>query len=230
MNRLILAALAFAIPAAADAAERRYTVTDFDRVQIEGPFVVTLATGKVGSARATGSNEAIERVSIDVQGRTLRIRPNRSAWGGYPNAGAGPLKIDLATHDLVGVAVTGSGSLALDRARAMRFDIAVSGSAQVTAGVVEADSLVLGLLGSGRIVIGGKAKTLRATIQGSGDLDAGALSVDDADLNADTAGKIGIAVRRSAKVTATGPGPVEIFGSPACTVSVLGSGPVICGR
>ena len=45
MNRIMLAALAITVAAPAQAAERRYTVTDFDRVRVDGPFVVTLATG-----------------------------------------------------------------------------------------------------------------------------------------------------------------------------------------
>lgn len=225
----MLACLALAASSAASAAERRYTVTDFDRVQVDGPFQVTVTTGTSGSAVATGSNEAIERVSIDVQGRVLRVRPNRSAWGGYPGEGAGALAIALATHDLRGASVTGSGSIAIDRARAMRFDVGVSGSGHVTLGTVEADRLNLGLVGSGRITIGGKAKTLRATVRGNGDLEAGALSVEDADLQADTAGTIDLAVKRTAKIVATGAGDVTITGAPACTVQARGSGRVSCG-
>jgi hypothetical protein len=230
MTRLILAALALAAAAPLHAAERRYTVTDFDRVQIDGPFVVRLSTGKPSSATAEGSDEAIERVSIDVQGRTLRIRPNRSAWGGYPGEAAGPLAIALTTHDLRGVSLTGSGSLTVDKAEAMRFDVAVSGSGGVTLGQVQADILVLGLLGSGRIAIGGRAETLRATVQGSGDLDAGALSVENAEINSDTAGSVEVAVSETAKVTATGPGDTRVDGSPTCTVQALGAGRVMCGK
>ena len=229
MTRLIIAALILAASVPVHAAERRYTVTDFDRIQVDGPFVVTVSTGKAPSATAEGSHTAIDRVSIDVQGRTLRVRPNRSAWGGYPGDDTGPLAIALTAHDLRGVSLTGSGTLTVDKAAAMRFDVAVSGSGGITLGQVEADNLVLGLLGSGRIVIGGKAETLRATIQGSGDLDAGALSVEDAEINSDTAGSIEVTVRETAKVTSTGPGDTHLAGSAACTVKALGAGRVVCG-
>src|SRR5690349_20556352 len=79
-----LALLAFAAAAPAAAAERHYSITDFDRVQVDGPYRVTLATGRSSAARAEGSTEALDHVSIDVQGGILRIRRNRSAWGGYP--------------------------------------------------------------------------------------------------------------------------------------------------
>lgn len=226
---LALAALALALAVPGLAAERRHTVTDYDRILVEGPFEVRLATGRAPSALVSGSAQAIENVSIDVQGRTLRIRPNRSAWGGYPGEGAGGVIISLSAHDLRGATVTGSASLAIDKAKAMRFDAGLSGSGSLSVGTVEADTLVVGLAGSGRIAIGGRAKILRASVQGSGDLDAAALAVEDAELQADTSGRIALAAKRTARVTATGPGEIDITGPAACTVKATGSGRVRCG-
>ncbi|MFN3387949.1 MAG: GIN domain-containing protein [Allosphingosinicella sp.] len=234
MNRIIAAALsiaaalAAALPAAA--AERRYSVTDYDRVEVEGPYRVTLATGRPSGVVATGSQQALERVSIEVQGRTLRIRANRSAWGGYPGDPVGPVEIAASTRDLRAALVVGSGSLAVDKARGLRLDLSVSGSGQMAVGQVQADNLVVGLLGSGRIALGGAAKTMRATIQGSGDLDAAALGVEDLTLTADTAGTIAVRAARAARVTAIGAGDVRIDGKAACTLSGPAAATVACGR
>jgi hypothetical protein len=95
---------------------------------------------------------------------------------------------------------------------------------------VEADSLFLNLMGSGRLGVAGKAKSGRAELHGSGSLDAEGLSVDDAQIVADTAGTIRMAVVRSAKVSSSASGDVELIGKPACTVKALGSGQVRCGR
>jgi hypothetical protein len=232
MSRIMLAAFLclawLAAPAAA--AERRYTVTDFDRIEVSGPFVVAVVTGRGSSALASGANGALDRLSIDVQGKTLRVRPNRSAWGGYPGEASGPLKIVLTTQSLRGASVSGSGSLTIDKAKAMRFDAAVSGTGNISLGSVEADMLAVGLLGSGSVKMAGKAKSLRATIQGSGSFDGEALLVEDAQINSDTAGQIGASVRRAATVTSTGTGDTRIFGSPACTVKQLGAGQVFCGK
>lgn len=224
---LAFVALAAAAPPAA-AAERRYSVTDFDRVQIDGPYQVTLMTGLTSAARAEGSQEALERISVDVQGGTLRVRRNRSAWGGYPGEGPGPVRIALTTRDLRTAAVVGSGTLEIDRARGLRVDLSVSGSGRLNVANVDADNLVVGLLGGGRISLAGRARQLKATIQGSGDLAASGLSADDAQINADTAGNVAVAVARTVKVTATGPGDVEILGTPSCNVEAKGSGSVRC--
>ena len=224
-----LAAIALlAQPAAA--AERRYTVTDFDRIQVEGPFQVTLTTGKAPSARADGEMLALERVSVEVQSRTLKIRPNRSAWGGYPGQQSGGVKLLVSTPGLRSATVTGAGTLSIDKVKAMMFDAALAGSGRLGIGSLEADALSLGLLGGGKLTLGGKAKTVRATISGSGDLDAAALQSEDAEVNADTSGTIALGVRRAAKITATGAGEVTIGGTPACTVTNRGVGTVSCGK
>lgn len=229
MPRIMLAALAFAAAVPAVAADRRYTVTDFDRIVVEGPFSVKLTTGRAPSASATGSSEALERVSVEVQGRTLRIRPNRSAWGGYPGEGRSGADIIVSTHELRQAQLLGSGSLSIDRAKGLRFDAALSGSGRLAIGAVEADNLILGVVGAGRMEIAGKAKTMRLTVQGAAGVDGGALIVEDADVNAATSGDVVVGARRSAKVSASGPGNVAIIGSPACTVTATGAGLVSCG-
>jgi len=88
---------------------------------------------------------------------------------------------------------------------------------------------VVNMMGSGRIRVAGHAKQMHATIQGSGDLDGGALSIEDLQLISDTAGTVTVGGARSAKVTATGPGDVTIGGTPACTVDNKGAGRVHCG-
>jgi hypothetical protein len=222
-----LLALAAAFPA--QAAERSYSVTDFDRVQVDGPYRVTLATGLSSAARAEGSAEALDQLSIDVQGGTLRVRRNRSAWGAQSNQAAGPVTVVLATRDLRNAAVIGSGSLDVDRASGLRVDLSVSGSGRLTVADVQADNLVVGLVGGGRIALAGRAKQLKATVQGSGDLAAAGLATDDALVASDSAGNVTVAAARAARVTATGSGDVEIVGSPSCTVQAKGSGQVLCG-
>lgn len=232
MNRIMPLFLACAAVAAApaSAAERRFTVTEFDRVQVEGPFEVVLVTGKAPSAVATGDSQAaLDRVSVDVQGRTLRVRANASAWGGYPGKSAGSARLTLSTHDVRAVTVAGSGMLDVDRVRAMRFDAALSGTGRLGIASVESDTLMVGLIGSGTIAMAGKAKALRATVQGSGNFEAPGLVVEDLDLNAATTGTIAVTARRTAKVTSHGVGEVQVLGNPACTVQQRGPGPVACG-
>ncbi|HYD36378.1 MAG TPA: head GIN domain-containing protein [Allosphingosinicella sp.] len=225
---LALLALAAALPAGA--AERRHSVTDFDRVEVDGPYQVTLRTGLVAGARVEGSADAIERVSIDVQGNRLRIRRSQNAWGGYPGDKTGPVKVSLTTRELRAASVVGSGSLEVDRARGLRVDLSVSGSGRLAVAAVDTDNLVVGLIGGGRIALAGRTRQLKATVQGSGDLAAAGLRAEDARITADTAGTVTVAVARAVTLKASGPGDVEIIGAPSCTVEGEPSGNVICGK
>lgn len=93
---VLTAVLCLAAPAAA--ATRSYTVTSFDRVRVDGPYSVQLSTGRSPFARASGSAQALDGLSLRVEGRTLVIRRNTSVWGGYPGQAQDPLEINVGTH------------------------------------------------------------------------------------------------------------------------------------
>jgi hypothetical protein len=112
-------------------------------VKIEGPYAVTLATNVAPFARATGSQRALDRVSVRVEGRTLLIRVDRSAWGGSPDEQAGPVTISVGTHGLEQATLIGGGSLAIDRVRGLEFSLASYGSGSASIGAVAVDRLRL---------------------------------------------------------------------------------------
>jgi hypothetical protein len=215
----------------AEGAERRYSLTDFERVQIDGPFQVRLSTGLSTAGSATGSPEALERVSVEVQGSTLRVRPNRSGWGGFPGQSSGPAPvITIRTRTLRAAVVNGSGSLSIDKAAGLRVELTVAGSGRLTVAAVQADNLAITMLGAGKLSLAGKAKQVKAVLQGSPELDAPGLSVDDLQLTTESAGNVALAAVHTAKVRSTGAGDVIITGPAACTVEALGAGTVRCGR
>lgn len=229
MNRLVLAAFALIALATPAAAQRRYAVTDFDRIVVEGPFAVRLTTGRTTSAAATGSPQALENVVVDVQGTTLRVRRNRSAWGGNPNRPPEPAAVTLTTRTLRSARVLGSGRLEIAGMRGLRAELSVEGAGLLRATGVAADALALGLRGSGSLEIEGTAATLSADLQGSGSLAGERLSAGTATLVVATSGDVRLTARRAATVTANGLGRVTIDGRPACTVRGPGAAEVRCG-
>jgi len=223
----LAALLAASAPAAA--AERRYSVTDFDRVVVEGPYIVSLATGASSAATATGGQAALDRMMIDVSGRTLRIRRSRTYWGGNPGALEGPPVVVLTTRTLRGARLIGPASLEVSGAEGLRVDFSVEGSGRLRATRLDADTLSLGLAGSGRLEIAGTAETVNADIQGTGDLEASGLQSSNAVITTTTTGTIALAVERSVTVTALGLGTVAISGRPACTLRGPNTDLVRCG-
>jgi hypothetical protein len=221
---LLLCALA----APAAAADHNYSVTDFDRVIVEGPYAVHLVVGPPSSAVATGSREALDRLTVDVQGQTLRIRRNSSAWGGSQGADVGPVTIALATRNLRSARIIGAGQLDVAGGRGLNLEFVLQGSGRLRATGIAADNLSLGLLGSGRLEIAGTARALHADIQGNGDVEASHLAAQNAIVSTSTAGTVAVMVNGPVIVTANGLGEVAILGAPVCTVQGLGADRVRC--
>lgn len=225
---LALAALA-ALAAPANAEERRYSVADFDRVIIEGPYVVHLVTGRASAASAQGRRDALDRVSIDVQGQILRIRRNRNVWGGAPGADAGTVTVELATRSLRSARLIGPARLDLEGARGLAVELSVEGSGNLRAARVDADRLSLALLGSGRIEVAGAVRMLNGNFQGTGDVAADGLRAGQATIATTTSGSVAVTVNGPATVTANGLGTVRVLGRPVCTTSGVAADQVQCG-
>lgn len=217
-----------ALAAPARAIDRRLSVTDFDRVIVEGPYRVSLVTGRPSSATISGSIAALDRVTVDVQGQTLRIRRNRSAWGGTPGADAGPLTVTLATRRLRSARLIGPAQLDVRGAAGLNVEFVVEGSGTLRATAVAADTLSLGLVGAGRLELAGTAGVLRGNFQGTGTVDSSALTSRSATVANTTSGDVLLAVRGPAAITNNGTGTVHVTGAPVCTLDGLNAGQVAC--
>ncbi|HKR23921.1 MAG TPA: DUF2807 domain-containing protein [Allosphingosinicella sp.] len=231
MIRIMSALLALAALAApAGAADRRYSVYDFDRVVIAGPYAVRLVVGPPSSAVASGTREALDRLSVDVQGQTLRIRRGTSGWGGTPGADTGLVTITLATRSLRSARLIGPGTLEVTGARGLNVEFTVEGSGRLRAASLDADTLSLGLLGSGTLEIAGSADVLRGDFQGTGNVEAARLVAGNATITTNTAGAVALTVNGPAAITANGLGEVTVLGSAVCTLTGPGADQVRCGR
>lgn len=230
MTRLVLALLAFAALAApAWAADRPYPIADFDRLVIEGPYRVHLVVGRPTTARANGSREGLDRVSIETNGTTLRIRPQRNVWGANARTDPGPVTIELTTRSLRSARLLGPATLDVQGAGGLSVQFMVEGSGTLRATRISADALQLGLLGAGALELVGTAKTLRGQFQGTGSVAAANLAADAATITANTVGTVALQVNGRAEIIAYGLGTVTVSGRPACTVSGPGAAQVSCG-
>lgn len=230
MIRLLLALIAllgFATPAAG--VDRPYPVADFDRLVVEGPYRVHLVVGRPTTATASGTQGALDRVSIESRGQTLHIRPVRHRWGADTGADLGPVTVTLTTRSLRAARLIGPARLDVEGAAGLAVAFMVEGSGALRATAVAADTLTLGLTGAGALEVAGTAKTLRGQFQGTGTVAAAGLAADAAAITANTLGAVALTVNGRAEVVAYGLGEVVIAGRPACMVSGPGAAQVRCG-
>jgi hypothetical protein len=217
-----------ATPAAA--AERNYSVTDFDRIRVEGPFRITVTTGSAVTAHAEGDARALDALALRVDGRTLVVRMGDRGWGGFPGEVPSPPAVSLTVPSLRAVVVTGGAVVDISQMKAARVDLTLTGSGSITAPAIETDRLVASLMGTGRIVMSGRALTGSVQSRGAGDIDASGLVVGDLTVNSESAGEARFNAERSVRVISTGAGAISIAGGAACTVQSTGAAPIDCNR
>ena len=225
---LPFALIALAAPAAAD--ERVFQTGSFERVRIDGPFEVRITTGGSPGAKASGDRQLIERISVAANGGTITVRLGSGGWGeAFRSDAAAPPVITLTTPRLTTIAVSAGARATVSRIAGQRIDLSVAGSSSLTARQVEADQLTAALRGSGALTMGGRAKRARLTSDGTGTIDAKAMTVEDLVVQLDGLGETRATAQRTAQVTTTGLGQVTVEGGAACTVRALAGGPVSCG-
>jgi hypothetical protein len=230
MTRIAFALLALAALAGpAYATDRPWPVADFDRLVVEGPYRVHLVVGRPTTAVASGTRDGLDRVSIETNGQTLRIRPQRNLWGANTGTDPGPVTIELTTRTLRSARLLGPAVLDVEGAGGLNVDFMVEGSGTLRATRVAADALSLGLLGAGSLEVTGTAKTLRGQFQGTGSIAGANLAADAATITTNTVGAVTLQVNGRAEITAYGLGTVTIGGNPACVLSGPGVSQVRCG-
>lgn len=224
MLRFLTLALLVAITPA-QAAERSYFIGDFDRIRIEGPFDVRLATRGTPAARVTGTTDGLD---LHVDARVLTIRAAARESNG-PRASE-PATIFVRTTDLHGVAVIGGGKLVVaGPLRGTRVDLQITGSGSIAAPELAADQVSATLVGTGAMTLGGRTARLRVLSSGAGSIDASALLANEALLRLDGSGATQANARYLADIVSTGLGAVTVSGSPKCKVKAAAGAPVTCG-
>lgn len=222
-------ALAPSVNAAAPAAasERRFMLTEFDRIRLSGPFVVEVTTNGPPGAVVRGDGRAIDRVNLRVDGGMLVIAPSTMGWDGWRDAREGQLVIRVSSRKLSGARVFGGGRLTVDRLTGQRIDLGLSGAGRIEIGEVAGDQLAGTLTGSGVMVLnGGSVRSARFVTQGAGSIDASGMNASDLSVQSQSAGDSSFTASLTANVSARGTGAVRVAGKAVCRLS--GPGPMSC--
>lgn len=227
LARLLLLAPLFMLATPAQADERRYMLSGFDRIRVDGPFEVVVVSGASAVAVASGEGRSLDSVAVRVQGTTLVVAPSVNAWGGYPGAARVVPRVTVTASALRAAAMTGGGRLTIDRMRGARIELTLTGAGTLSVNDAQADRIDASLIGTGAMTLGGKALNGRFESSGAGAIDASGMAVSALTVNWQSAGDGRFAARDTATIRAAGQGGVTVDGNPACLVN--GPGPVVCG-
>lgn len=230
LTRCTIALTLLTIGGVAQAAERRYSITDFDKIRVVGASRVVIETARATTVRATGDREALDLLSVESLDRTLTIQPIGGFVTSPSQKSFKPATIYITLPLLSSAKLNGSGAISIATLRGIQADVSLTGSGQISVAKVMADNLNARLSGAGTLTLAGKALKVDANVKGSGSLAASSLDVADLKLTAASSGTTAMSATRAAMVTSTGSGSITIAGMPSCTVQNIGVGTVTCGK
>jgi hypothetical protein len=224
-----VAAAALLLSGAVTAAEKRYGLTSFETIEVGTDVDVEVVTRAPVSAVATGSADALDRLTLETRDGRLVIGEKKYAGDENRRTPLGPVTIRVNAANLRAATLAGAGSLRIDRLKGARVTIGLRGPGRVSVDAIDADRLSVAMIGNGTMTLAGKAKQGQMTLSGAGVVDAGKLAVDDLVSDSEGAGDHILNAVKTAAVTTRGVGKTVVLGRPACTVRNLGSGTVSCG-
>lgn len=209
------------------AAERNFTVANFDAIESKGPFDVVVSVGKGVSVRAVGESNDLDRLSVRVEGRELRIGSKERGWLDWSRSD--PVKVYVTVPSLKAVALAGSGDIQVDRVKADHFSGSIAGSGNLTLGSLAANSTKLSIAGSGDLAVNaGSCRSADISIAGSGDVRISGVRCQMLSADVAGSGNINANATGGAKVSIMGSGDVIVAGGAKCDVRTMGSGTARC--
>lgn len=223
----LLIAAALLAPASPPEAEKRLMLTGFDRVQVDGPFTVRIAAGTAIGGRVVGTPRALDAVDVRVEGQTLIVAPARDDRGRPHAASAEPLVVELTNDRLAAVSVRGPARVRVDRMAGAQLTLSLTGDGSIDVAVVDARRIDAMLIGSGRLMLGGKAGDAQFLVNGPGSVEAAGLTADALLVHSQGTGSARYRARYTAEINAQGSGIVTVDGSPRCRTE--GSATIRCG-
>jgi hypothetical protein len=225
----VIAAATLLAAAPAAAAEKRYGLTSFEAIEVNADVAVEVTTRAPVGAVATGSPDALDRITVEAHDGKLVIGEKQFAGDENRRTPQGPVTIRINAANLRSATLGGAGSLRIDKLKGIRVTVGLRGPGQVTVGEIVTDRLSVAMIGNGTMALAGTAKQAQMTLSGAGMLDAGKLSVDELISDSEGAGDYVLNAVKSAAITSRGIGKTVVLGRPTCTVRNVGSGSVACG-
>lgn len=231
-----VAVAALTVPSSAEPAQpnsheqRNIPVPDFDKVEISGPFKVSiLVAEKPADVVLQGPSALLADMVAEVADRTLKIHYRRGAtWSWNPGSG---VNVSVTAAQLRSARAIGAATVEIDQfgqARGTSFSAATTGSGSITVRGLNSEQVHLVTGGAGGITVEGSAQGGAYSVGGAGSIDAKRLRVQSASIAIGGAGSIYADVAKTAVISVAGSGGVDVVGGATCVKPPARSAQVEC--
>jgi len=206
---------------------RNISIGRFERLKVSGPFKVgVLVDDDPAVVRLAGPPALLADTIATVEGDTLVIRFREGAtWSWNPGSG---VNIFVSTPNLSAVYLERAAEVEIGGVRGEMFSASTDGSATIAVRQLEVRHVQLTTGGSGGITIEGRAHDAAYVVGGSGSIDAKRLQVESASIAIGGAGSAYADVSKTANISVSGAGRVEVVGGASCIKQPANSHNVDC--
>ncbi len=192
-------------------ASQDFQITDFDSVDIDSAFNVSLTQGDGYKVTVRTDDNLLRYISVTMEGSTLRIRANdRNIALFSPRI----QEAHITMPRLNGVKLNGASQATMSGFEQVeRFVASVNGNSKLS-GAVEATDIIVKADGSSRSDLNGQGTTLNLTANGASRVDLSALSVQKATVRLDGASNASVYASASLDYDLNGVSRLSYAGSP----------------
>lgn len=225
MIRLTMLLLTAAIAAApANAAERRFDASGFDKVAVSGSDNVRISQGKGFAVVANGESADLDKLEVRVEKGVLLIGRKKGNWSWSGK----DVNVSVTLPALHGLSLAGSADVQADKGGGDAFDVRVAGSGNLLLASLDTRTANVSISGSGDVKLSGRCGALNVKVAGSGDADLAGLACTNTAISVAGSGNVSARASGQADVRVAGSGDVRITGGARCSKKVAGSGEVTC--
>lgn len=199
------------------------TIPAVTSVILRTPGEVMITTGAEPSLTVTAPEGILDRLTSTVDGDVL-VLDSRDRLGR-----PGPVVYDLVLPTVETISLTGSGSVRVDGVKGADLTLDVRGSGSLRIEAIAVRDLDLAVAGSGSAVLEGSADRHRATVSGSGRVDATRLETAETAVSISGSGRADVTATETLVARVSGSGRITHAGGARVDATVSGSG-VITAR
>ena len=174
--------------------EKSYDFTGFDKIHIEGVYVVDIKVGPDFSINTSGVEKRMKYANVTQSGDTLTFGFKDNARGKSWRGKNKGIDVTVTLPELNEVSLMGVGS--------------------VEARGIKSNSFETALEGVGSIELSGVCGRLEASVEGVGSLEADDLECKDVDVSVEGLGSAEVFASQSVDANIEGMGSIDVDGGP----------------
>lgn len=168
-------------------ATRTFTVDSFDKVDATGAMIIKIEPGDVFRVVADGHQKDLDQIKVDVDGRTLKISPNREGLFNF-NSGRN-VRVTITMPKIEALDLTGASRAQVGGFSPFnKLEVDLTG-ASVALIDVDVERLYVDLTGASKVRLQGKATDMQGSMTGASLIYAKGMTIGKAEVSASGASR-----------------------------------------